>query len=55
MERKVAGLEENCPQYVEKALISKQILGNFNKLGLTDTFEQTFNQFAHSTATFPIF
>jgi len=40
--------------YVKKALISKQTLGHFNKLALTDTFEETFNQFDHSTATFPI-
>jgi len=39
MERKVEGLEENCPKYVKKALISKHILGHFNKLDLTDTFE----------------
>jgi len=39
MERKVEGLEENCPQYIKKALISKQTLGNFNKLDLTNTLE----------------
>ena len=55
MEKMVKGLEENCPKYVKRALISKQTLGHFNKLDLTDTFELTFNQFAHSTATFPIF
>jgi len=55
MESKVEGLEENCPKFVEKALILKQTLGHFNKLDMTDTFDQKFNQFAHSTATFPIF
>jgi len=28
-----------APKYVKKALISKQTLGHFNKLDLTDTFE----------------
>jgi len=28
-----------APKYVEKALISKQTLGHFNKLDLTNTFE----------------
>jgi len=28
-----------APKYVKKALISKQTLGYFNKLDLTDTFE----------------
>jgi len=28
-QRKVEGLEENCPKYVKKALISKQTLGHF--------------------------
>jgi len=27
------------PKYVKKAMISKQTLGHFNKLDLTDTFE----------------
>jgi len=44
-----------APKYVKKALLSKQTLGHSNKLDLTDTCEETFNQFAHSTATFPIF
>ena len=33
------GLEENCPKYVKKVLISKQTLRHFNELDLTDTFE----------------
>jgi len=28
-----------APKYVKKALISKQTLGHFNKLDLTDTFK----------------
>jgi len=41
LEKKVEGLEENCPQvcYDKKAMISKQALGHFNKLDLADTFE----------------
>jgi len=36
LERKVEGLEENFPKYVKNALISKQTLGHFNKVDLTD-------------------
>ena len=32
-------LEKIAPKYVKKALISKETLGHFNKLDLTDTSE----------------
>jgi len=39
MERKVEDWRKIAPKYVEKALISKQTLGHFYKLDLTDSFE----------------
>jgi len=33
------GIGQNCPQVCQKALISKQTLGHFNKPDLADTFE----------------
>jgi len=40
---------------VEKALLSRQTLGYFSTLDLTQTFEKTLHQFAHSTATCLVF
>jgi len=48
-------IEGKLPPSIKKALISKQTLGHFNKLDLTDAFEYTFNLFTLSTAMFPIF
>ena len=36
-------------KFVEKSLISRQTLGLFNALDLTQTFDSTFHQFADST------
>jgi len=51
------GLGHNCStsKCVKKSLISRQTLGHFSTLDLTKTFEWTFRQFAHSTATCRVF
>jgi len=46
-------LDEKLPpsKCDKKALVSRQTLGHFSTLDLTQTFEEVFHQFAHSTAT----
>jgi len=58
VERNAYGLGVNCPpsKYcMLKSLISRQTQAQFSTLGLTQTFELTFYQFACFTTTLPSF
>jgi len=51
----VMGDNRRPSKYVQIALISRQIKGQFSTLDLTQTISEAFHQFAHSVTTFPSF